>query len=187
MRTKSLLIELEQAVPVAAFFLGHLLEDFCRVRITLAQVLGEGHVNAAVLLLGGDRDRKHLALGQIGKILHDGSYHQFRIILNYIGPPGSTSIQPLRALARNSSSNRLTSAGCSCCSRVPSPPSEERLVTWMVPRTVAEAVKLKAEWPDATLVAGGTFVGILTRQGLLASEDWISLQYVRELRELSTS
>jgi len=56
----------------------------------------------------------------------------------------------------------------------------------MAPRTVAEAVRLKAEWPDATLVAGGTFVGILTRQGLLASEDWISLQYVRELRELST-
>jgi aerobic carbon-monoxide dehydrogenase medium subunit len=60
-------------------------------------------------------------------------------------------------------------------------------VTWMAPRTVAEAVQLKAEWPDATLVAGGTFVGILTRQGLLAAEDWISLQYVRELRELSTS
>ena len=60
-------------------------------------------------------------------------------------------------------------------------------MTWMAPRTVMEAVQLKAEWPDATLVAGGTFVGILTRQGLLASEDWISLQYVRELRELSTS
>jgi aerobic carbon-monoxide dehydrogenase medium subunit len=60
-------------------------------------------------------------------------------------------------------------------------------VSWMAPRTVAEAVQLKAEWPDATLVAGGTFVGILTRQGLLASEDWISLQYVRELRELSAS
>jgi aerobic carbon-monoxide dehydrogenase medium subunit len=60
-------------------------------------------------------------------------------------------------------------------------------VTWMAPRTVAEAVELKAEYPDATLVAGGTFVGILIRQGLLASEDWISLQNVRELRELSTS
>jgi carbon-monoxide dehydrogenase medium subunit len=57
----------------------------------------------------------------------------------------------------------------------------------MAPRTVAEAVELKAEYPDATLVAGGTFVGILIRQGLLASEDWISLQNVRELRELSTS
>ena len=60
-------------------------------------------------------------------------------------------------------------------------------MTWMAPRTVAEAVRLKAEWPEATLVAGGTFVGILTRQGLLASDDWISLQYVRELRELSAS
>jgi aerobic carbon-monoxide dehydrogenase medium subunit len=60
-------------------------------------------------------------------------------------------------------------------------------VTWMAPRTVEEAVELKAEYPDATLVAGGTVVGILTRQGLLASEDWISLQNVRELRELSTS
>ena len=60
-------------------------------------------------------------------------------------------------------------------------------MTWMAPRTVAEAVRLKAEWPEATLVAGGTFVGILTRQGLLASDDWISLQNVGELRELSTS
>jgi carbon-monoxide dehydrogenase medium subunit len=60
-------------------------------------------------------------------------------------------------------------------------------VRWMTPRTVAEAVRLKAEWPEATLVAGGTFVGILARQGLLAGEDWISLQNVPELRELSTS
>jgi carbon-monoxide dehydrogenase medium subunit len=60
-------------------------------------------------------------------------------------------------------------------------------VTWMAPHTVAEAVRLLAEWPEATLVAGGTFVGILTRQGLLAGEDWISLQNLRELRELSTS
>ena len=59
-------------------------------------------------------------------------------------------------------------------------------MTWMAPGTVAEAVRLKAEWPGATLVAGGTFVGILARQGLLASEDWISLQNVAELRELST-
>ncbi|MFL5796235.1 MAG: FAD binding domain-containing protein [Actinomycetota bacterium] len=56
----------------------------------------------------------------------------------------------------------------------------------MAPGTVAEAVRLRAEWPEATLVAGGTFVGILTRQGLLASQDWISLQNVAELRELST-
>ena len=60
-------------------------------------------------------------------------------------------------------------------------------MTWMAPGTVAEAVRLRAEWPEATLVAGGTFVGILARQGLLAGEDWISLQNVAELRELSTS
>ena len=60
-------------------------------------------------------------------------------------------------------------------------------MTWMAPRSVAEAVRLRAEWPEATLVAGGTFVGILTRQGLLATDDWISLQDVPELRELSTS
>ena len=60
-------------------------------------------------------------------------------------------------------------------------------MTWMAPRSVAEAVQLRAEWPEATLVAGGTFVGILTRQGLLAADDWISLQHVPELRELSTS
>jgi aerobic carbon-monoxide dehydrogenase medium subunit len=59
-------------------------------------------------------------------------------------------------------------------------------VTWMAPGTVAEVVRLKAEWPEATLVAGGTFVGILARQGLLAGEDWISLQNVAELRELSS-
>ena len=59
-------------------------------------------------------------------------------------------------------------------------------MTWMAPHSVAEAVRLKAEWPEATLVAGGTFVGILTRQGLLAPDDWISLQHVAELRELST-
>jgi carbon-monoxide dehydrogenase medium subunit len=59
-------------------------------------------------------------------------------------------------------------------------------VTWMAPGTVTEAARLKAAWPEATLVAGGTFVGILARQGLLAGEDWISLQNVAELRELST-
>ncbi len=72
MRAETLFIELQQAMPMAALFLGHLLEDLRRVRITLAEVLGEAHIDAAVLLLGGDRDRKHLALGQIGKILHDG-------------------------------------------------------------------------------------------------------------------
>ena len=60
-------------------------------------------------------------------------------------------------------------------------------MTWMAPRTVSEAIELKARHPEATVVAGGTFVGILTRQGLLSSEAWISLQHLRELRQISTS
>ncbi len=59
-------------------------------------------------------------------------------------------------------------------------------MTWMTPGTVGEAVELKAAYPDATVVAGGTFVGVLTRQGLHDAEDWISLQNVPELREIST-
>jgi aerobic carbon-monoxide dehydrogenase medium subunit len=59
-------------------------------------------------------------------------------------------------------------------------------MTWMTPATVGEAVELKAAHPHATVVAGGTFIGILTRQGLHEADDWISLQHVPELREFST-
>lgn len=59
-------------------------------------------------------------------------------------------------------------------------------MTWMTPGTVTEAVELKAAHPDATVVAGGTFIGILTRQGLHEADDWISLQQIPELREIST-
>ena len=57
-------------MAMAVFFLGHLLEHLRRIRITLGQILGEGHVDAAVFLLGGDRNGQHFALGQIGEILH---------------------------------------------------------------------------------------------------------------------
>ncbi len=50
MRPKALFIEFEQHVPMAAFFLGHLLEDLGGVRVAFGEVFGEGHVNAAVLL-----------------------------------------------------------------------------------------------------------------------------------------
>lgn len=59
-------------------------------------------------------------------------------------------------------------------------------MTWMTPGTVREAVELKAAHPEATVVAGGTFVGVLTRQGLHEADDWISLQRIPELREIST-
>ena len=70
MLAEALLVDFEQPVAMAAFLLGHLLEDLGRVRIALGEVFGEGHVDAAVFLLGGDRDGQHFALGQIGKILH---------------------------------------------------------------------------------------------------------------------
>jgi carbon-monoxide dehydrogenase medium subunit len=59
-------------------------------------------------------------------------------------------------------------------------------MTWMTPRTVREAVELKAAYPDATVVAGGTFIAILTRQGLHEADDWIALRHIPELREIST-
>ena len=36
---------------------------------------------------------------------------------------------------------------------------------WHMPATVDEALRLKADNPDATIVAGGTFVGILSPAG----------------------
>ena len=69
---EALLVGLEQAMAVAALFLGHLLEDLRGVRITLPEVFGEGHVDAAVFLFGSDRDRQHLALAEFGEIFHGG-------------------------------------------------------------------------------------------------------------------
>ena len=45
---------------------------------------------------------------------------------------------------------------------------------------------MRAAHPRAVIVAGGTFTGILVRQGLLAPEDWLSLQHVEELRGIDT-
>ena len=54
-------------------------------------------------------------------------------------------------------------------------------MTWHVPETVDEALRLKADAPETPVVAGGTFLGILVRQGLVEADDWISLQRVRDL------
>lgn len=58
-------------------------------------------------------------------------------------------------------------------------------VTWHMPTTVEETLRLRAEIPEAPVVAGGTFLGILVRQGLVEADDWISLQRVAELAHLS--
>jgi carbon-monoxide dehydrogenase medium subunit len=60
-------------------------------------------------------------------------------------------------------------------------------VVWHKPRTVEEALRLRAGLPEAPFVAGGTFLGILVRQGLVESDDWISLQDVRELTRMDST
>ena len=60
-------------------------------------------------------------------------------------------------------------------------------MSWQMPTTVDEVLRLKAENPDAPVVAGGTFLGILVRQGLVEADDWISLQAVRDLTRLGSA
>jgi hypothetical protein len=64
MRAEAFFIELEKHMTMTAFLLGHLFEELCRIRITLLEIFGEGHVDAAVLLLRGDCHCQYLALGQ---------------------------------------------------------------------------------------------------------------------------
>jgi aerobic carbon-monoxide dehydrogenase medium subunit len=50
---------------------------------------------------------------------------------------------------------------------------------WLAPRSLDEALALKAErGEEATVVAGGTFVGIMVRQRLLAPTTFLSLREV---------
>ncbi len=54
----------------------------------------------------------------------------------------------------------------------------------MAPSSLQEALTLRAEHPDATVLAGGTFLGILMNQGLLAPTALLSLARVEELRRV---
>jgi carbon-monoxide dehydrogenase medium subunit len=56
---------------------------------------------------------------------------------------------------------------------------------WMVPSSLDEAVALRAEHPEATVLAGGTFVGILMNQGFLEPDAFLSLGGVEELHGVS--
>ncbi len=60
-------------------------------------------------------------------------------------------------------------------------------MTWMQPTTVDAVVRARADNPEAVVVAGGTFLGILVRAGMLEADDWISLQDVRELTRLHSA
>src|SRR4029453_17171673 len=56
---------------------------------------------------------------------------------------------------------------------------------WMAPTSLEEALSLRAERGDeATVLAGGTFLGILMNQGFLAPGAFLSLGAVPELREM---
>lgn len=58
----------------------------------------------------------------------------------------------------------------------------KRVPTWLAPATLAEALALRATYgDDATVVAGGTFVGILMRQRVLMPETLLALHNVRDL------
>jgi hypothetical protein len=56
-------------VAVTTLFLRHFLEQLSGAGI---EILGEGRVDAAVLILRGDRDGQNFSLRQSGKILHKG-------------------------------------------------------------------------------------------------------------------
>ena len=49
------------------FLLRHLLLQLRRLRIALAEIFGEAHINAAVLFFAGNGNRPNLSLRQIGK------------------------------------------------------------------------------------------------------------------------
>ena len=62
------------------------------------------------------------------------------------------------------------------CTRRRSPLSSAPEPEWLAPESLEEALELRAEWgEDATVVAGGTFVGILLNQRLLAPGAFLSL------------
>jgi carbon-monoxide dehydrogenase medium subunit len=58
------------------------------------------------------------------------------------------------------------------------------MTDWLAPTSLDEALALRAE-RDATVLAGGTFVGILMNQGFLEPSAFLSLAGVQELRAIS--
>jgi carbon-monoxide dehydrogenase medium subunit len=59
---------------------------------------------------------------------------------------------------------------------------------WLAPTSLQEALELRARYADdATVVAGGTFIGILMSQRLIAPSAFLSLRGVRELVFITTT
>jgi carbon-monoxide dehydrogenase medium subunit len=55
------------------------------------------------------------------------------------------------------------------------------VATWLAPESLEEALELRGEHGDATVLAGGTFVGILMNQGFLEPRTLLSLGRVQRL------
>ena len=56
---------------------------------------------------------------------------------------------------------------------------------WLAPTTLEEALALRAEFgDDATVLAGGTFIGILLNQHIMQPERIISLRHIAELASM---
>ena len=55
---------------------------------------------------------------------------------------------------------------------------------WLAPSTLDAALALRSERTDATVLAGGTFVGILVNQGFVEPTALLSLARIEELRTL---
>src|SRR5438270_9573986 len=61
-------------------------------------------------------------------------------------------------------------------------------VEWLVPRSLPEALSIRAErGDDATVLAGGSFIGILMNQGFIQPSALLSLGRVDELRGIDVS
>ena len=64
-----LLIGAQQRVMMRRLDLGHALEHCRGRRITIAQILGKGHIDAMVVILGIDRDGENFPLVKLRKVL----------------------------------------------------------------------------------------------------------------------
>src|SRR6187200_1210425 len=58
---------------------------------------------------------------------------------------------------------------------------------WLAPSTLDAALELRSARADATVLAGGTFLGILVNQGFVEPAALLSLGQVKELRGLEVT
>ncbi len=65
-----LAVKIEQHVAMPDLFLRHLVVHFGGIGIGAAKRVGEGAIDAVVLVLVGNRERKNFLLVQVGKAFH---------------------------------------------------------------------------------------------------------------------